>query len=134
MPVPPSANALYVNLRFNNGRHVSQGYADFKRMMAAYGFDKRNIIKGIKAKVEGKYLAMNYEYYLRRPTIFTTKNKIKKYDVSNRVKGLEDSIFGLLDADDSQVWILKARKIESPKEYVNCTIWASDNPNEDLAL
>jgi len=136
LPVPPTVNNAYIN--FRGGRRASQSHTDFKLECQKWALGHYRELHRIRPLVSGKILAMGYSYHLQRSRLYTKKGGIKRFDVSNRIKLLEDSMCRMIQVDDSHVWVLKASKVEVARriqEQVVITIWAHEiGKLDDLQL
>ena len=67
-----------------------------------------------KIKVIPRFIGpLRLEIEVYRPDWYNKDLTIKKADISNRIKTLEDSVFKHLGADDSLVWEINAKKMDS---------------------
>ena len=104
--LPPSTNRLYINAR---GRRVlSSDGKKYKRkiaMQVAQEFPEVGPFENSDAfSLE---IELCFEVLTRSKT---AKNRYKRFDVSNRVKVLEDALCESLGIDDSQVMMLCVTK------------------------
>ncbi len=68
----------------------------------------------------GAWVALDMRFYGK----WTTKDgRMRRADVSNRIKLLEDVVAAVIHFDDSQVVDLRARKLESGDVRTEVDIW-----------
>lgn len=70
--------------------------------------------------LEGKRLEFNM--YVSKPDWFTKDGRVKKNDITNRIKIFEDAVMEALGLDDSHVWIFRVHKISSTCDLTYCDI------------
>ena len=114
--LPPSVNSAYVNGRKQGVRFKSQAYKDWEKK-----------VDSIMAKIETipaffGQLSVEMDFY--RPDWLTAKGAVRRVDVGNFTKVLEDSVFKNLGIDDSNVWTLTARKIDANDYYTVIRIYS----------
>jgi len=103
--IPPSVNSCYVNGKKQGVRFKSQLYKDWEIvvMFAMKRLGKLpQFIGPLKVEIE-----------VYRPDWWNMDMTAKKADISNRIKTLEDAVFKHLSVDDSLVWEVTARKMDS---------------------
>lgn len=120
--LPPTVNHAYVTKK-NGGRFLSQEGRRFKESAAALLRAKYGAaLRGLDADapyglgVRFGFRAVENETWPKR-----AKRRYKKFDVSNRIKLLEDALCSACDLDDSQFLdvVLEKRVSEHPET----TIW-----------
>jgi Holliday junction resolvase RusA-like endonuclease len=120
-PVPPSTNALYKNV--GRRRAKTDEYKEYEFDCEVwYCSNIKAVKRAIKYLGDFPLLTIKLEYNLPKSKLFTKQAKVKKYDLSNRIKALEDQLFRLLERDDSCVFEIHATKYMSDLNNVNITI------------
>lgn len=107
----PSVNCLYFNW---NGRKI--------KTKQAKDLDKEIKIivqNGLYEQLEGelKLSMIVYEDW------YTKKNTIKKKDLDNKIKFLQDSVLTALRIEDSQVFELNVKKVHSTQNKTEIELW-----------
>lgn len=126
--MPPSVNKMYYSGRKQNRAwYPTKEFKLFKSEMADfYLMNKRQIDK--TAEVFGLLIGgdsvvdIQRFYYLHRGRIFCKDGRPKRWDVTNRVKALDDALCEILGMDDSIIWKSTEEKIlapESVREHVS---------------
>lgn len=105
----PSLNQCYAT-NFKTGRRFpSKALGEFKKEFKKLSPPHSGEISAI----QGKRLCLIIEMWMKRERIYCKNGKIKKMDVSNRIKPLEDAISDLIGIDDSQFFRVVAVKKET---------------------
>lgn len=105
--MPPSVNTAYGNGRYG-GRFKTKKYYEWEKSLPPQ--------QGGKFKYTGKVLMIDYVFYSKW---YNKNGTVKKKDVSNYIKVVEDSISKYVDGfDDRYVWNFTAKKVHSDKEEV----------------
>lgn len=116
LPLPPSENHLYVNVR-RVGRVKGP---DYRRYEEAFYFwslkNQKAIIAAIIALDGTKELSLRISFRFLRERLYTKKNAIKKMDVTNRLKAFIDLLSLHLKIDDSRFFNVYCEKVEHLKE------------------
>ena len=100
---------------------------DFEKDFELWVLLNKGTINLIKKELSGhKYLKLDLKFYLKRTTLFCLNNTVKKMDISNRIKAVEDSISNLLEIDDSLFFQVSASKEVADKVGVTATITPLD--------
>lgn len=117
LPIPPSSNNQYMIVK--RGRkmlHVpSKELTEYKLKMNNISIldpDFKSFKDTIRGWVERGYvLEIRAQFYFKHNRIFTKDSRVKKMDVSNRIKALHDSLSAILGVDDSFFFQIFAEKI-----------------------
>jgi Holliday junction resolvase RusA-like endonuclease len=100
--MPPSVNKMYVSSRKIGVRFKSKELIEWQRISAFYL--KKVEIKKTLYCVEIEFCCSNW----------LNKDKtVKKKDVSNFIKAVEDALSLAIGLDDSYFWLVSARKVMS---------------------
>lgn len=117
LPMPPSSNHMYK--LFRRGRktfHVpSKELKTFQNEMILYPrvhkleflSAKHTVLAWINA---GQGLEISCQFFFHYSRLFTKDGRVKKLDVSNRIKALHDCLCRLLGIDDSVFFRVSAEK------------------------
>lgn len=124
-PVPPSVNQAYRNVA-NRGRVASRSLLDYRATFAAWALQNSRILQTIALSVSEKKIALHLSFTLPRKTLFTLQGAPKRWDVSNRIKVIEDLLCASLGIDDKWVWKISAEKGEGAREGVDITLVTLD--------
>jgi Holliday junction resolvase RusA-like endonuclease len=124
LPIPPSVNRAYRNVP-GVGRVASKELRAYKDEMQIWGFKNQVELQRIRPKIEGRIISLDFSYYLLEKSIFTKAHVPKRYDVSNRIKIIEDSLCELLLVDDKFVFYVSAEKILSKMKYEYANVLVS---------
>jgi Holliday junction resolvase RusA-like endonuclease len=111
LPMPPSVNHAYINLP-RGGRVPSAHLKAFYKEMDAWCLGYLREITHTRLKVASRYLRLEFVYFVPRKKLFSKIGVPKSWDVSNRIKAIEDALCRLLDVDDKWVWLITAAKCE----------------------
>ncbi len=123
LPMPPSLNRCYRNVR-GIGRVATGELTDFKAEMMLWGHRNKKDIEAVSKKLQSSIFRLDLNFFMKRTNLVTQKNSVKRNDVSNRIKAIEDGLCKLLLTDDKYVFSLTARKILSESdEYVNADVY-----------
>lgn len=114
LPMPPSINGAFVNLP-GRGRCKSRIYLDFEVSFRRWAIINRQARSRLQPKPNYP-LKLILVFRLHRSRIFSKKGEIKRFDISNRIKVIEDKICEFLDIDDSIFWKVSAEKVEIPAD------------------
>lgn len=118
--VPPSINGAYGG---KAKRYLSPKVKKFKKKVeqAIYA-DPKSYFAG-KALSEKKLV---FNMYVCKKDWFTKDGRVKRNDITNRIKIFEDAVMEALGLDDSHVWSFHVHKISSTFDATYCEI--SDTP------
>lgn len=118
-PLGPTVNNMYVTLK-NYRRAPSAEFQRFKRRVKKWvdNFGPELLQSGeyqeLQQLIEIKHypirLQLELTFHINRTKILCKDGRTKRYDTSNRVKAVEDAIFGILDIDDKHVFRVIAEK------------------------
>lgn len=118
--LPPSVNNMYIAGRRRGTRFKSPKAKEWDEM-----------VKGIVSHAEFfpvGLLSMEITLYASWFTKASTEDKkvIRKMDLSNRIKAVEDSVMSCLELDDSIVFEIFAHKVDSSEEKTVIRLLAID--------
>lgn len=105
-PMPPSVNS---SLALFRGRLIKTArHREFQSLCEIWAYANFKRIQEIRAEMgkwsERRFFHINYVFNFPHTRIFSQKNTVKKIDVTNRIKPVEDAIFKILGLDDSLVF------------------------------
>jgi Holliday junction resolvase RusA-like endonuclease len=119
MPVPPSVNNCYMPLP-NGGRCRNKLYKDFAKKFDDWAVINYQSVNRVKKMIKPwRKVGLVLTFSLPESKIYTKTGTIKKYDISNRIKVIEDAISNLICLDDSNFWEIKAIKTVGETEGVS---------------
>ncbi|MFI5405196.1 MAG: RusA family crossover junction endodeoxyribonuclease [Nitrososphaerales archaeon] len=122
IPIPPSVNHMYRTLP-NYRRCKTKYLLDFEKDFELWVLLNKEAINTARKEIkDSKYLKLDLRFYLKRPTLFCLNNTVKKMDISNRIKAVEDAVSNLLGIDDSLFFQVSASKEVADKVGVTATI------------
>lgn len=126
IPMPPSVNQTY-NSRLIKGRLIrtrSKQYNDFKRIFAAWSNANGPALALARESLDGYEgpLRLTAWFYFPENKLFTKSGAIKRLDVSNRLKPIEDLISNELGIDDRQFFEIYLFKVQSANACVSMSI------------
>ena len=112
--IPPTVNSLYGYNPKIKRRYKEKHAYEFEKEFISY----LNLFYSIKKKEFNKkisnkevFLNVDYQLFCKYDRIYTKKNKIKKFDISNRTKVLEDALFKWIGLDDKYCFKYSHEKI-----------------------
>ena len=108
LPVPPSTNHLYSNV-FGRGRILKAEGRKYKAYVQQRVPSYRGDLE------DNQWLTLSLTFYVPLYNAKTAKHAKKLFDVSNRVKVLEDAICEGLGIDDRAVIRIELEKVDAPK-------------------
>ena len=117
--LPPSVNSLY-DVLFNLRR------VELKPEVRLWKTRAKEFIPPFKVE-KGQRVATSYRFYGRWRT---KEGALRKVDVRNMVKAVEDSVCSKQGWDDSQVWEGCVEKVECDQEKVQVEIREYREPRE----
>lgn len=130
LPFPPTSNKIYiVYMSQGKVRHgASQVLREFKRDF--YHYEKCHALLCLQNRnLAQEWVKKNFvlhihtEFFFEKSRIFTKDGRIKKIDLSNRLKAIHDLVSTLLRIDDSIFFNLSATKKEAkPGEQEHASI------------
>lgn len=113
--MPPSSNGAYRpfvskgKMRFAS----TADWASFKRDFTVYRLLNAaafKVAEGVIAKVTPLTLGIHCDFYFPHEKLFTKDGRLKKLDVSNRLKALHDCVAEALGVDDCVFTEISATK------------------------
>ena len=112
LPMPPTSNNQYRSfVRDGKVRHVSSPELKaFKQNMWAYSLQHSQKIKTIRPLMINRRLCVSAIFNFFPESIFCKDGRVKKMDVSNRLKSLHDCLNEILEIDDSYIFKVHAEK------------------------
>ena len=117
LPIPPTINSAYVNLNRSGfkGRCKSSKYILFDLAFRRSIFGTKRPQIPVDAKIE-----LHLEFCFQSKNLYTKDNRIKRNDVSNRIKIIEDSLAAYFGFNDCQVFKVIAEKKSIPDNLPEC--------------
>jgi hypothetical protein len=126
--MPPTANRMYLPIR---GRMILSNVGrQFKQDIEWYRVANRLQVQEIsehcvRAVQSGQLLCIDREFFFQRSTIFTKKGEVKRHDLTNKIKALDDGLSSILQVDDRYIFKCSSTKQISPdplREYVDVKV------------
>ena len=120
LPVPPTVNSAFFNVP-GRGRSKSASYFAFDAEINRWIYSNRTQIFAAKkalqdCRAKQSRLTLSLLFYLHRSRLIAKNGNVKRFDVSNRIKALEDKVSHLLEIDDSFFWKISAEKLDIPAD------------------
>lgn len=128
MPFPPTTNNLFKNFVRNGKmlRVTTDDYKEYKKEFAEVISDKKyeKSINKVQSYVEQNYtLKLSLTFYFNRKQVFCKDGSLKKNDVTNRIKAIEDCLCDALGIDDKQFFFVSCAKMYTDGEaYVDVEV------------
>lgn len=119
--VPPSVNGSYATNFKTKRRFPSKELLAFKKLFnsaSIHIFDgpTKTSLKDFLQEIKSKKLCLIVQVYFKKERLYTKDGRIKKLDISNRLKSCEDCICKAIGIDDSQIFRIVAEKIPTDTE------------------
>jgi hypothetical protein len=135
LPMPPSLNNSYINVR-GVGRVASKELINYKTALRVWGFDKQDVSYYLAKQLRDQLIRIDLKFFFARKRVITKLNTVKKNDVSNRIKAIEDGLCSIFDTDDKYVFSITAEKMISPddNEFVNAEIYVLKRPDYAIEI
>lgn len=127
MPMSPSLNHAYKTV--GNRRIKSQELCSYQAEMMRWGLTRIKELRKIRALIElseNKKLRLELIFFFPQEKLYTKSGNVKKLDVSNRIKAIEDAFFKLIDIDDRFVFQVVAEKRQAETEKISLQIHFHD--------
>jgi len=120
IPLPPSSNAAYKSfVRGGKIRHVCHpDLVAFKRDFGLYQLSNLaafRLAESVLKEPKGR-LGIHCSFFVGSEKLMTKKGKLKRWDVSNRLKALHDCLAEALGIDDSLFMDISASKYVMPEK------------------
>lgn len=110
--VPPSLNHTY---KQGKRRYLSPKAKKFKEDFAILlGANKDRF----RANLLLRDSLIKLKIYVCLPTWKTKDGRVRKNDISNRIKLIEDAFFDAIGLDDSYVWDIQVIKVVGPEKGI----------------
>lgn len=135
--VPPSANHAYLNLPHGRRGLTKEGQR-YKNETKSFIAQKYPTAMGMfqpneEYTVVFQFTVLPEDFYT---STFGKKGgstaKLKKWDISNRVKLLEDAFKDATSIDDSCTTVLAVRKVPGDRAFTTIMVWASEREVDPL--
>lgn len=125
LPMPPSSNHQYATIT-RKGKSIripSKEVKAFKKQMQEWALEHREVVEKAKEWLKNKYqIQLERHYCLHRSKLWTKDYRLKKLDVTNRIKAFDDCLCEMMGFDDSQIWLGQEEKISIPDNIKECVI------------
>mgnify|MGYP001606455229 FL=1 len=111
------------------GRVATKDLRNYRDDMQAWSIINHAKIVHTKLLVKNQILRLDFTYYLNERKLFCKDKSPKRFDVSNRIKLIEDSLCHHLGTDDKFVWEITAIKEainNKDTERVSATVFSQD--------
>ena len=122
IPLPPTINKAYSNIP-GKGRSASKELTAFKRAFKAWAVLNMTQLRRAATEAQRHKIRLDIEITLPEERIFTRTGAPKRFDVSNRIKFIEDAICEGVGTDDKYVWHLNATKSQGLTTNVAVTMY-----------
>lgn len=114
LPIPPPDNNLYINLNFRGrgGRVKSSGYKVYMREFEIWELEHHlHLLEVRKALESTKELGIEIEFKFSRKSLYCLDGRIKRMDLTNRLKAFMDCLSKAIGVDDSYFFEVTCKKI-----------------------
>lgn len=115
LPLPPSVNQMYAG---KTRRFATPALKDFKKQMEDYRKKNRSMLE-IPSRNFVKHCASSNDALFIERFFFLLDNRLickdgstKRFDVSNYIKAIDDTVCEILGLDDKHIW--KATELKIP--------------------
>lgn len=134
LPLPPSINNCYSTI-FRGKKPIrikSRELRAFENQV--FTESKQCSLKTAQELCQSsKALRLRLELFFAPSRLYTLDNRIKKLDISNRIKAAEDVLCNLLNIDDSKIFEIYALKCAGIKESMTASFYRFDLPNQKMS-
>lgn len=113
LPLPPSENNLYINIKGRGGRVKGPGYRAYEAEYQAWEWEWFKPLRDaskILLENGSQPLSITLTFRFLYSQIYTLKGAVKKMDVSNRLKAPIDLLSRSLGIDDSSYFKVSCEK------------------------
>lgn len=106
---------MYRNL-YGVGRVATQELKDYRRACEMFALENHAVMKKLRAMISGKWkdfehYKVDYFFVFKRERLYNKQGGIKKLDVANRIKAVQDCLFASIGIDDKSVWASSIEKM-----------------------
>lgn len=113
IPLPPPDNNLYINLR-RGGRVKGPGYRAYMREFEVWELEHHlHLLEVRKALESTKELGIEIEFKFSRKSLYCLDGRIKRMDLTNRLKAFMDCLSKAIGVDDSYFFNVQCQKTET---------------------
>lgn len=129
LPMPPSLNQAKTIASGRRFLIKSNVLRDFETICSASLASFRvSELQQIKKRLQKyKFLTLEITFNFSHEKLFTKKNTVKKLDVTNRVKYVEDIVSKFLEIDDSKYFDVILKKRVTLEESVSVKIYKNNS-------
>lgn len=122
LPIPPSENHLYKNVP-RIGRVKSLEYRAYESDFNSWAWVNLKTLKYARQAISGQMkLGLTIDYRMLHSRIYCKDGRVKKMDVTNRLKILIDLLANALQIDDSAFFSVYCKKTPFNNESVEIAI------------
>lgn len=121
LPMPPSTNHMYITLR-NGMKFPSPELKAFQAEMETRrkGYPDQNE----RFPSQGEPLSLELQFFLNAGRLLKKDGTTKRWDVSNRIKAMEDAVAKLIGVDDRHFWeVYAAKRVTTGPERVEARVY-----------
>jgi Holliday junction resolvase RusA-like endonuclease len=111
IPFPPSVNAAYAYSRYKDRLVRSKSHCSYEREFQVWRANHRQLLRDAGNALRGHRLRLDLAFYCATDT---KSGDVRKLDVSNRIKLVEDQLSRALGIDDSYIFVITAVKRDGP--------------------
>lgn len=133
--LPPSVNDMYMTVRAGKKtmRAVTPAGKKFKKESEAYlaKHYPLQLARLKKNRPYGLFLRFEFQGLVNKGWANRTTDRYKRFDVTNRVKVIEDTLVNVSAVDDSHFMLVTCEKVQGPVERTTIFIW---NQEEERSL
>jgi len=111
------------------GRVATRELKEYRKSCEAYAVIHKayfHSIKDLMAKNWGgvEHFKVDYFFVFNRSRLYNKQGGIKKLDVANRIKAVQDCFFAQLGIDDKHVWASNIEKMDGENECCHIVLSA----------
>ena len=129
IPMPPSVNAIYKSIVVGKKliRCKSKVYYEYDKIIKDWTHENFDDLKSVKDQIKtlintGSVLSIDRYFCFHKESLFTKMDTIKRLDVTNRIKVLDDTVMRLFEIDDKYIWFGYEEKVILSPSDDECVI------------
>lgn len=112
IPFPPSVNNAYAYSKYKDRMVRSKAHCEYDKLFQTWRLNHYQVLRNAGNTLRGHRLRLDLCFYCSTDT---AKGGVRKIDLSNRIKLIEDQLARSLGIDDSYIFVITAIKRDVPK-------------------